>query len=81
MKRTRWNHGATLKAQVALAAIKGDKTSPGWPSNSVCTHPGDRMKAAVAGTSRRRVWRDQRTVGYPGSQDASCQDWATGAWG
>lgn len=25
MKRTRWNHGATLKAQVALAAIKGDK--------------------------------------------------------
>ena len=26
MKRTRRNHGATLKAQVALAAIKGDKT-------------------------------------------------------
>ena len=26
MKRTRWNHGATFKAQVALAAVKGDKT-------------------------------------------------------
>ena len=26
MKRTRRNHGATFKAQMALAAIKGDKT-------------------------------------------------------
>ena len=26
MRRTRRNHGATFKAQVALAAIKGDKT-------------------------------------------------------
>ena len=26
MKKTRRNHGATLKAQVALAAVKGDKT-------------------------------------------------------
>lgn len=26
MKRTRRNHGATFKAQVAFAAIKGDKT-------------------------------------------------------
>jgi transposase len=26
MKRTRRNHGATFKAQVALAAIKGNKT-------------------------------------------------------
>ena len=26
MKRTRRNHGATFKAPVALAAIKGDKT-------------------------------------------------------
>ena len=26
MKRTRRNHGATLKAQVALAAVNGDKT-------------------------------------------------------
>lgn len=26
MKRPRRNHGATFKAQVALAAIKGDKT-------------------------------------------------------
>lgn len=26
MKRTRRNHGATVKAHVALAAVKGDKT-------------------------------------------------------
>ena len=26
MKKTRWNHGATFKAQVALAAVNGDKT-------------------------------------------------------
>ncbi|MDC8447033.1 MAG: transposase, partial [Nitrospira sp.] len=26
MKRTRRNHGTTFKAQVALAAVKGDKT-------------------------------------------------------
>jgi len=26
MKRTRRNHGVTFKAQVALAAVKGDKT-------------------------------------------------------
>ena len=26
MKRTRRNHGATCKAQVALAAVQGDKT-------------------------------------------------------
>jgi transposase-like protein len=26
MKNTRRNHGATFKAQVALAAVKGDKT-------------------------------------------------------
>ena len=26
MKRTRRNHGATCKAQMALAAVKGDKT-------------------------------------------------------
>jgi transposase-like protein len=26
MKRTRRNHGAPFKAQVAVAAIKGDKT-------------------------------------------------------
>jgi len=25
MKKTRRNHGATFKAQVALAAVKGDK--------------------------------------------------------
>ena len=26
MKRIRWTHGATVKAQVALSAVKGNKT-------------------------------------------------------
>lgn len=26
MQHTRWNHGTTCKAQVVLAAVKGDKT-------------------------------------------------------
>ena len=30
MKRTRRNHGAAFKAQVALAACKGDKTLAEW---------------------------------------------------
>ena len=30
MKRTRRNHGATFKAQVALTAVKGDKTLAEW---------------------------------------------------
>jgi len=29
MKRTRRNHGATFKAQVALAAVKGEKDGGG----------------------------------------------------
>lgn len=35
MKRTRHNHRATFKAQVAVAAIKGDKTLGDWLPISV----------------------------------------------
>jgi transposase len=38
MKRTRRNHGATFKAQVALAAVKGDKTLAEL-SEQVHVHP------------------------------------------
>ena len=69
MKRTRRNHGATFKAQVALAAVKGDKTlaelaeqfrvhptrSPNGSSN--CWR-GPRM--CLAGRNRRRTRRISR---------------------
>ena len=38
MKRTRRNHGATFKAQVALAAVKGDKTLAELAEH-FCVHP------------------------------------------
>lgn len=38
MKRTRWNHGATCQAQVALAAGKGDKTLAEWAEH-FCVPP------------------------------------------
>ena len=38
MKRTRRNHGATFKTQVALAAIKGDKTLAELLSNLCPSH-------------------------------------------
>lgn len=38
MKRTRRNHGAFFKAQVALAAVKGEKTLAEW-AEQVRVHP------------------------------------------
>ena len=38
MKRTRRNHGAAFKAQVALAAVKGDKTLAELAEH-FCVHP------------------------------------------
>jgi transposase len=38
MKRMRRNHGATFKAQVALAAVKGDKTLAEL-AEQFCVHP------------------------------------------
>ena len=38
MKRTRRNHGAAFKAQVALAAVKGDKTLAALAEH-LCVHP------------------------------------------
>ena len=38
MKRRRRNHGATFKAQVALAAVKGDKT-PAELAEQFRVHP------------------------------------------
>ena len=41
MKRTRRNHGATFKAQVAVAAIKGDKAL-GELAEQFSVHPTQR---------------------------------------
>jgi transposase len=38
MQRTRRNHGATFKAQVALAAVKGEKT-PAEQAEQFSVHP------------------------------------------
>ena len=42
MKRTRRNHGAAFKANVALAAVKGDKTLRSWRCNLGCIPPRSR---------------------------------------
>ena len=80
MKRTRRNHGAAFKAQVALAAIKGDKTLAELAEHiQRASHPDHGMEAAVAGASRRRVWRDEGDVGDAGPQGPPREDRATGA--
>ena len=55
MKRTRRNHGAAFKSQVALAAQFGS------------SHPDHGMEAAFAGAGRRRVWRHDPQAGRAGS--------------
>ena len=80
MKRTRRNHGATFKAQVALAAVQRRQDAGGVGRTiSRPSHPDHRMEAAIAGASRGRVWRDQADSGHAGSQDPPRQDWAAGA--
>jgi len=53
MKHTRRKHGATFKAQVALAAVKGDKTLAelAEPSSGP-SHADHRMETAIAGGGR-----------------------------
>ena len=69
MKRTRRNHGATLKAQVALAAVKGDKTLAEL-AEQFRVHPTQitewkqqllaRARIYLAGPSQRRTHRISR---------------------
>ncbi|MCS6302760.1 MAG: transposase [Nitrospira sp.] len=77
MKRTRRNHGATFKAQVALAAVKGDKTLAELAEHFQ-VHP------TRSRTGSSNYWPEPQTcVGAPptsgcaGSEEAACQDWAT----
>ena len=73
MKRTTRNHGATFKAQVGLAAVKGDKTLAGcWRDNvfverrwksikceEVYLHAYETVSAAQQGLARYLTFYNQ----------------------
>jgi transposase len=79
MKRTRRNHRATFKAQVALAAVKGDKTLAELAEHFQ-VHPTqitDWKQQLLAGAADV-FWWNQAAGRPPGSQDPPRQDWPTG---
>ena len=65
MKRTRRNHGAAFKTQVAFAAVKGEKTLAEW-ATQFGVHPTQIMEwkqqlltravDVVGGTTKRPRW-------------------------
>jgi len=70
MKRTRRNHGAAFKAQVAFAAVKGDKTLAELRHNLAYTPPKSRNGSStcwhepstcLAARSPRRTRRISRS--------------------
>ena len=75
MKRTRRNHGATFKAQVALAAVKGDKTLAEL-TEQFRVHPTQitewkqqlpaRVRMCLAGPSRLRPHLSRRHPAHRG---------------
>ena len=67
MKRKRRNHGATFKAQVALAAVKGDTTVAELAESfSVHPTPDHRLEAATPGQGSGRVGAAATTGGGAG---------------
>ena len=79
MKRTRRNHGATFKAQVALAAVKGDTTLAEL-AEQFRVHPTQitEMETTTTGARGGCVWWRQTNGVHTRSQDPPCQDWPTG---
>ena len=80
MKRTRRNHGATFKAQVALAAVKGDKTLAEL-AEQFHVHPTQitKWKQPLLARAADVFGGPQRNVGHAGSQAPPRQDRTTGA--
>ena len=79
MKRTRRNHGATCKAQVALAAVKGDKTLAEL-AEQFRVHPTQitEWKQQLLARAADVFGGAKPTADTPRSQDPPCQDWPTG---
>jgi hypothetical protein len=56
MKNKRRNHSTAFKSKVALAAIKGDKTSPNWPASMRSFEPDHAVEKAVARIPAGRIF-------------------------
>ena len=57
-KRKRLHHAPSFKAQVVMAALKGDKTLAELAQHFDVHPPPDyRLEELVAGTRRARIWR------------------------
>ena len=80
MKRTRRNHGASFKAQVALAAVKGDKTLAELAEH-FRVHPTQitEWKQQLLARAADVFGGIQTDGGDAGSQDPPRQDRTTGA--
>ena len=80
MKRTRRHHGTTFKAQVALAAVTGDKTLAEL-SEQVHVHPTQvtEWKPQLLARAADVFGGDESDVSHTGSQAAPREDRPTGA--
>jgi transposase len=79
MKRTRRNYGAPFKAQVALAAIKGDKTLAEL-TEQFGVHPtqSTEWKQQLLTQAADVFGGDEGSIRDAGSQDAAREIRATG---
>ncbi len=80
MKRTRRNHGATFKAQVALAAVKGDKTLAEL-AEQFRVHPTQitEWKQQLLARAADVFGGTKHVGGHAGSQDSPRKDRTAGA--
>ena len=75
--RPRRNHAPAFKAQVALAALKGDKTLAEWAQqHDSHPKPDHRWEDATVGTGGPGI-RRRSVCRVAGPQDPARQDWRT----